>query len=152
MESGFCSAAGQFGKGPYSKYTNATQPADIARQADVLMSKVMARVFKVIAKEIKQIEYVCNNWKKYEAGIQKTGLVAGSVKELLCKEIKVVDVKQAKTDLANDMTDLFILQILKAGNYEGYYKYLCSTFSAADLNKNGLNGSKIVDALCKAAS
>ncbi|KAK3207167.1 hypothetical protein GRF29_103g63361 [Pseudopithomyces chartarum] len=82
VEGGFCVAAGYFGKGPFSKYTDAAQSADSARQANILMSKFMASVFKVIAGEKKQIEYVCNNWKRYEPGFGKTSLVASTVKEM----------------------------------------------------------------------
>jgi hypothetical protein len=149
VEGGFCVAAGYFGKGPFSKYTNATQSADVARQADVLMSKVMASVFKVVAGEKKQIEYVCNNWKRFESGFSKTSLVASTVKEMVCGSIKVVDVKQAKLDLQNQMTDLFVFQILRAGNYEGYSAYLCSTLGAESLSKYGINGVKAIEAVCK---
>jgi hypothetical protein len=151
VESGFCAAAGRFGKGTYSKYTDATQPIDVARQADILMSKVMARVFKLVAKETKQIEYVCNNWKRFETNMPKTGLVAATVKELVCGQIRVVESKQAKSDLVGQMTDLFIFQILRAGNYDGYHEYACNTFSADTLTKYGLNGAKVIDAVCQAA-
>ncbi|CAI6332790.1 unnamed protein product [Periconia digitata] len=152
VESGFCASAGYYSKGPFSTYTSATQPADIARQADVLMSKVMGAVFKLLAKDTSQIDYVCNNWAKYEAGIGKTGLVASTLKEQVCGQKKVVEVKQAKADLASQMTDLFIFQLLKAGNTDGYYAYMCSTYSAEAFNKFGLNGAKVVDAFCKAAA
>ena len=152
VESGFCATAGYFGKGPYSKYTDAVQPTDMARQADVYMSKVMSSVFKVVAKESKQVEYVCKNWTKFGAGLQKTGLVPDVVKELVCGQTKVVDMKQAKSDLFSQMTDLFIFQILRAANYEGYYKYLCNTLSADALKKYGLDGAKVVSAVCQSGS
>lgn len=152
VESGFCATAGYFQKGPFSTYTNATQPANIAHQADVLMSKVMAGVFKVLAKDSKQIQYVCDNWGKYESGMQKTGLVPSTIKDIVCGQKKVIAVQQAKSHLANLMTDLFIFQILKAGDTKGYYTYLCKTYSADALSKHGLNGATVVEALCRAAS
>ena len=149
VEGGFCVAAGYFGKGPFSKYTDAAQSADSARQANILMSKFMASVFKVIAGEKKQIEYVCNNWKRYEPGFGKTSLVASTVKEMVCASIKVVDVKQAKLDLYNQMTDLFVFQILRAGNDQAYKPYICSTLGADSLGRFGLNGAKAIEAICK---
>lgn len=152
VESGFCAAAGYFGKGPFSKYTNATQPASIAREADTLMSKFMARVFMVLVKDRKQIDYVCKNWGKYDVGMQKQGLVASAAKEIVCGQGKVVELKKAQMDLSNDMTELFIFQTLHAGNKEGYYAYLCDTYSAEALSKCNLNGAQVIEAFCKAAS
>ncbi|PVH98841.1 hypothetical protein DM02DRAFT_629922 [Periconia macrospinosa] len=153
VESGFCATAGYFSKGPFSTYTSATQPVSVVDEVGVLMSKVMARVFRVLAKEPQQIDYVCNNWARYEAGVQKTGLVASTVKELVCgQKEKIVEMAKAKEELKSAMTDLFIFQVLKAGDVQGYYKYLCETYSADALSKYGLDGTKVVDALCKAAS
>ena len=152
VEGGFCVGAGYFGKGPFSKYTDAFQSTDVARQADVLMSKVMARVFKLAAGEKKQFEYVCNNWKRFEPGFSKTGLVASAVKEIVCGTTKEVDVNQAKLDLQSQTTDLFVFQILRAGNYEGYAAYLCSTLGAESLDRFGLNGLKAIETICKAAN
>jgi hypothetical protein len=116
------------------------------------MSKVMASVFKVVAGEKMQIEYVCNNWKRFEPGFNKTSLVASTVKEMVCGSIKAVDVKQAKLDLQTQMTDLFVFQLLRAGNREGYTSYLCSTLGAESLSKFGVNGVKAIEAVCRVAN
>ncbi|PVI00311.1 hypothetical protein DM02DRAFT_728630 [Periconia macrospinosa] len=152
VEGAWCVLSGYFGKGEWSQYQAGNVTAEVEAQADVLMSKVMARVFKVVAKEQEQVEYVCENWKRFEGGITGLGLVSKVIEELVCKgeNRKVAEVEQAKKDMAAAMTELYILQLVHAGTYEGYHEYLCRTLRADGYAKVGLDGKKILEAVCAA--
>lgn len=152
VESSWCAMSGYFGKGPFSQYDGGNVTAEVAAQADVLVSQVMARVFKVVVKEAAQTEYICENYEKYKEGITGLGLVSSVVEEWICAEHsrQVMPVVQARSELLDSMTNLFIWQLLHAGTYPGYHDYLCKTLRADGFASAGVNGRKVVDAACAA--
>lgn len=155
VESAWCILSGYYGKGEWSQYNAGNVTANVAAQADALVSRVLARVFKMVVKEQQQIDYVCKNYARYEEGITGLGLVSSVVEDLICaeKNRKVVELVQARNDMLEAMTDLYILQLLNSGSYQGYHEYLCNTLRASGyLPKAGLDGKKIVDAACLAAA
>ncbi|KAF2642682.1 hypothetical protein P280DRAFT_516451 [Massarina eburnea CBS 473.64] len=153
VESSWCAASGYYSKGPYSTYTNESVSVDVAHQADVLVSRLVAYMLKLVLKEQEQVDYICTNYARFKPGIAGLGLVSSVFRGLVCGEGNkgIVEVQKAKLELLDAMTDLFILQLLEAGNYKGYYKYLCETTSADGYAKVGLDGKKVVEAACEAA-
>ncbi|CAI6323077.1 unnamed protein product [Periconia digitata] len=154
VESAWCILSGYFGAGDWSQYNAGNVSAEVAAQADLLVSKVMARVFKVVAKEQKQIDYVCDNYERYREGIARMKLDTSAIEELICagQNREVVQAAQAKTEMLDAMTDLYIFQMLHAGTYEGYHAYLCNTLRADTYYaKAGLDGKRVVESACSAA-
>lgn len=150
-ESSYCASAGYYAKGDYSKYTNATQPPEIAHQADVLVTKMLTSVLKVVLKKQEQIEYICANWDRFEPGVKSLGAVSEVVENMVCKDKEVVEVEQARKDQLGAMTELFIFQLLNAGTYKDYHTYLCQKLQPDGLSKVGLDGKEVVAAACAAA-
>tara|TARA_R110002003_G_scaffold225_2_gene16538 strand:- start:3803 stop:4681 length:879 start_codon:yes stop_codon:yes gene_type:complete len=151
-ESSYCASAGYYGKDDYSRYTTEEVSVEVKRQADMLMSKFMGNVMRVLLGSEEAVEYVCGSWGIWTAGIEVQGLVSEVLAEVVCKERTVVEVQQAKMEMLTVLTDMYIFQLLHAGNAADYPGYLCKTFKPDGFVKLGLDGSRIVQAVCAAAA
>ncbi|KAF2733976.1 hypothetical protein EJ04DRAFT_553038 [Polyplosphaeria fusca] len=152
-EGSFCASAGYYDKGDYSWYTNATQTGEVVGEAGGLVSRVMARVVGVVLGSERQREWVCGNLGRFAEGLGRIGLKREVVEEEVCGRGKgVVEVQKARGELLSAMTDLFAFQLLKGGSDRGYPKFLCEGLKKDGLAQVGLDGARVVESACNAAS
>ena len=151
VESSFCAASGYYQKDVYFQYTKEEQTPEVVQEGNVLVSRLMGALVRVLVESEEQVEYLCGNFGKWAGGIRSLGLVDGVVKESVCGKKEVVELESAKKGLFDAWTDLFTFQLLKAGNDKGYHEYLCQTLKKDSLAKVGLDGEKVLAEVCKAA-
>ncbi|KAF2006058.1 hypothetical protein P154DRAFT_606393 [Amniculicola lignicola CBS 123094] len=164
-ESSFCAASGFYyakGRG-YSWYTDAEQPAAVARAGNFFVSKMLVRLVQLLIQKKEQVDWICENLGT--EGIAKLGLDAGVLANEICGgERRVVDAAVAKKKVLEAQRELFTFQLMNGGNdpgrnettdpeyepvYPGYHKFLCDNLGNQTFGDFGLDGGWIVMEICR---